>query len=179
MKRKKFAPQLLSLLAFAVSISSFGQTGDYAAISKNNPINNATADAAIPAPAPLAVAATAEVEEGFSKWYPQATNPRWTRLEKGFQASFLDADRKTIAVFNNNGKFSYAIAELSATQLPTELTAFIKKEYPGHQLLQAVTIRDNSKTIYQTILQQGPDYIRIKSIGEDMEVSAFKNRPAP
>ncbi|MBO9658333.1 MAG: hypothetical protein J7527_05865 [Chitinophagaceae bacterium] len=172
MKRTPLAAQLLTLLGLTVAVCSFGQTGDLLA---SNKVTRSTSEpsASYSAPAPEIVSNT--VEEGFVKWYPQATNAKWTAIEKGFQASFLNAGQKTTAVFDNNGKFSYSIAQVSAENLPAELTAFIKKEYPGYKLLQSIAICDNAKTVYQTSLQHGNESIRIKSIGEEMEVSSIKN----
>ncbi|MCG2612643.1 hypothetical protein LZZ85_00065 [Terrimonas sp. NA20] len=174
MKKTPLAPQFLALLGLAISVSSFGQTDKLIAINTNNRITTEPAAGYNAAPAPKIVSAT--VEEGFVKWYPQATNAKWSTIEKGFQASFTNAGQKTTAVFDTQGKFSYSVAEVSAENMPQELIAFIKKEYPGYKLLQSVAIRDNVKTIYQTSLQNGNDFIKIKSIGEEMEVSSLKNQ---
>jgi hypothetical protein len=175
MKKTPFAPRLLTLLGLALSVSSFGQTDNLIASTKANRVASepVVSYAGAPAPAPKIVSST--VEEGFVKWYPQATGAKWSAIEKGFQASFLNEGQKTTAVFDGQGKFSYSVAQVSAENMPQELSAFIKKEYPGYKLLQSVAIRDNVKTVYQTSLQNGSDFIRIKSIGEDMEVSSLKN----
>lgn len=120
---------------------------------------------------------SAAVEDGFARRYPRAINAKWTKLEKGFQASFLESGQKTTAVFSEWGKFSYAITELDAAQIPAEVSAFIQKEYPGHNLIQALSIRAGHQTVYQTTLQHGTNYVKIKSTGEDMEVSILQNRP--
>lgn len=174
MKPRFFTPALLTILGLAVSASSFAQTENYIA---SNHSSHSPAEPAASYSIPAKPIATTVVEEGFAKRYPQATDAKWIKLEKGFQASFMHAGQKTMAVFSNQGKFSYAITELDADKLPAEVSSFIKKEYPGHNLIQAVSIRDNNHTIYQTILQQGASYIKIKSIGEDMEVSVLQNRP--
>ncbi|MET0466012.1 MAG: hypothetical protein ABW007_22815 [Chitinophagaceae bacterium] len=174
MKKTPFASQALTLLSLAFSVSSFGQTDDLIASNKTSR-TAAGEPAAIYTAAPAPKAISASVEEGLTKWYPQVTDAKWSAIEKGFQASFVHAGQQTTVVFDSQGKFSYSVARVPADKMPPELIAFIKKEYPGYKLLQSIAIRDNVKTVYQTSLQNGSDFVRIKSIGEEMEVSSLKN----
>jgi hypothetical protein len=172
MKRTPLAATILSVLGLSISVCSIGQTSDL--LASNKVIRTAGEPAAsYTAPAPKVVSTT--VEEGFVKWYPQATDAKWTAIEKGFQASFLNAGQKTTAIFDSHGKFSYSIAQVKAENMPAELIKFLEKEYPGYKLLQSIAICDNVKTVYQTSLQYGNDFIKVKSIGEEMEVSSIKN----
>jgi len=174
MKPGIFAPSFLTLLGLAVSVSSFAQTENY--IASNN-VSHHIAEPVASHKAAAKPITTSLVEEGFAKRFPQATDAKWIKLENGFLASFLHEGQKITAAFSDQGKFGYAITRLDASKLPAEVSAFIEKQYPGNTLLQAVSIRDNSQTIYQTILQHGTSYIKIKSTGEDMEVSVLQNRP--
>jgi hypothetical protein len=176
MKQKFFLPQILSVLGLAISFSLTAQQAN-GYLASNTKSQEPGASASYSA-APEKMALTALLEKGFAKAYPQASAPKWTKLDAGFHASFLDGGQKTTAVFQEDGKLSYAITELKAENMPVELQQFIKKEYAGSKLVQAVSIKDNSRTICQAILEHGTNYIKIKSSGEDMEVSAIKNSSA-
>ncbi|RYG52125.1 MAG: hypothetical protein EOO01_07180 [Chitinophagaceae bacterium] len=175
MKQKFFLPRILCILGLAISFSSVAQGEGY--MASNKKITEFSRSASYAAPVEKMVM-TESLEKGFANAYPQVSNPKWTKLEAGFQACFLERNQKTTAVFQHDGKLSYAITELKAENMPVELQQFIKKEYPDSKLVQALAIKDNSHSVCQVILQDRTNYVKIKSSGEDMEVSSIQNNSA-
>jgi len=121
---------------------------------------------------------TTRIVKKFSRTYPQASNPKWTRIDNCYQVSFLEKGLKTTAVFQENGKMNYAITDLKIENMPAGLQQIIKKDYDGFRILNAVEINNNGNISRQVILENTASYITIKARGDEIEVIKVKNDSA-
>jgi hypothetical protein len=127
------------------------------------------AEAALPAARPA---------KRFSKIYPRAHNPQWTRLDDCYRVCFSDNGLKTTVVFRENGKMNYAITELATEDIPAGLQQLIKQDYDNFRILKAVEINDNGRILHHVVLENVSSYVTIKSSGEEIEVTRNNNASA-
>lgn len=116
-----------------------------------------------------------DVQESFAKKFPEAVNTKWVKLDNSFWVSFNNNEQKTTAVFQNNGKMNYAITNLKTNYIPANLQKLIKKDYENFEIMNAVEINENGKIGHQIILKNTNNYITLKSIGGDIDVTKVKN----
>ena len=127
------------------------------------------------APALPGESVSVQLTKSFHRLYPSATEVLWNKLDDAYHVCFKADGRKAAAVFTSTGLLSWSMQEIPASSFYPELAATIRSSYSGYSLVQALAITANGNTIQQVILSGGADYVKIKTDGEEVEVSTLCN----
>jgi len=89
-----------------------------------------------------------KVLEAFKKEFVAAQNVSWAKQGDYDKATFVLADRRTIAYFNTEGELQGFVRDIFFNQLPlAAMTAFDKK-YPGSEVLEVREVSNVDGTNY-------------------------------
>ena len=107
--------------------------------------------------------------QSFSKHFPAASNISWSKMNTGNQACFLNAGKKSRAVFTENDELSYSIAELTAKDLPVTISRLIQNIYQGYSVFSAQEVKAGHRSCYHLVLENASGYVNMKISGEEIE----------
>jgi hypothetical protein len=84
----------------------------------------------------------------FHKNYPSVVQEFWEKTQNGFTAHFKEADKISLAYYDNQGGFLYSVKYFEESDLNNELQKRLKREYPGFQFDILTEINNETKTVY-------------------------------
>ena len=117
-----------------------------------------------------------KASRSFSILFPNFTGQQWTETNDALYVSFINDGHKTRASFSKNGSLNYAIADYNLEQLPPTLQQYIKKEYHGYTVFNAIKITAYNATAYQVILENTSEFITLKSTVDGVEQIAHLSK---
>ncbi len=102
-------------------------------------------------------AVPAAVKAEFAKKYPTVQKVKWGKEDANFEAEFHLGKDEMSAVFAANGAQLEAEKEISASQLPAAVQAYLKKE--GKKIKEAAEITNATGTRFYEAEAGGKDYL--------------------
>jgi uncharacterized membrane protein YkoI len=98
------------------------------------------------------------VKENFKKNYPQASGVKWEKENENYEGSFKESGKEISAVFDASGKFLQKEIEIAVSDLPSKVSEYVNKTYPGFNLDEASKITDASgKVFYEVEIEKGKE----------------------
>jgi hypothetical protein len=120
-----------------------------------------------------------EVTTAFKKDFQDAVNPKWFKMEKNYLIKFITRDQNNHALYHKNGYLYYHIAYGKENSLPESTKAQIKKEYPNGEIISAIRVNQDRRSIWLVNLKVGKLLILTREEdGELREVQRLKNAGA-
>ncbi len=97
------------------------------------------------------------VKSTFSKIFPKASGVKWSKeSETEFEAEFKNGKSEVSANFNNAGERVVTETEIKKAELPSSVSATIKKEFAGYELEEAEKVEMPGKEMfYEVELEKG------------------------
>lgn len=96
------------------------------------------------------------VKDAFAKKYPSAKVLDWEKEVNGFEAEFKLNKVEMSANFSHDGTFQEEEKEIQTAALPTVITEYCSKSFPGYKLSEAAKIIDaTGKLTYEAELSKG------------------------
>jgi hypothetical protein len=89
----------------------------------------------------------------FRKNNPLVEHEYWEKTQQGFTVRFKDADKVSLAYYDNQGAFLYSVKYFEESELNNELQKRLRREYPGFQFDILTEINNDIKTIYLVTLK--------------------------
>lgn len=107
--------------------------------------------------------------KSFAKQFPGAEGQEWIQHDKQYDVSFICQGKKSRAVFDGKGNFSYAISYCTLNDLPLEISGKFTAEYEGYHVFQAMEVKAHGSIAHHIILENAGKYITIKITDEGIE----------
>lgn len=91
------------------------------------------------------------VKKSFSKLYPTIVDVKWEMEKENYEAKFKQNKEKIDVLFTPSGKLIQTETKLSSVNdLPTAITAVLKKDFSGYELEDTEKITTaEGKTLYK------------------------------
>ena len=108
-------------------------------------------------------------EESFRKHFAGASNVKWTREEGGYvSVSFIWADHRTIAYFNQDAELVGCIRGINFSQLPFTVMRSVDRQFENSDILEIREITNGEGVIYSIMLEHTNKKfkIRLNSAGD-------------
>lgn len=86
--------------------------------------------------------ATKEVQNSFTKLYPKATDVKWDKEGKGYEASFKNDGKHISVVFDAMGNALETETVIETSMLPKDTGKYISTNYNGYKITEAAKIVD-------------------------------------
>lgn len=101
------------------------------------------------------------VKTALQKKYPGATNVGWERESGNYEANWGGKSGEDNSVqFTPSGKFIEIVKAISISQLPANVTAYVKQHYKGAQINEAGKVTDaKGKLSYEAEVKGTGDVI--------------------
>jgi hypothetical protein len=78
------------------------------------------------------------VKKAFSKKFPAAVDVKYEMEKKDYEITFKDEGTEMSAIFDATGAWIETETEIKASDLPAEVSASVKKNFPGFKLSEIV-----------------------------------------
>lgn len=85
---------------------------------------------------------TKEVQNSFAKLYPKATDVKWDKEGKSFEASFKNDGKNISVVFDAKGNALETETKIEISQLPKGVEKYVSDNYKGFKISEAAKIVD-------------------------------------
>jgi len=89
----------------------------------------------------------------FRKNYPSVEQEYWEKTRNGYTVRFKESDKLSLAYYDNQGGFLYAVKYFVESDMDIELQKRLKREYPGYQFDILTEINNEIKTVYLVTLK--------------------------
>ena len=89
----------------------------------------------------------------FRKNNPLIEQEYWEKTQHGLTVKFRDADKISLAYYDNQGAFLYTVKYFEESDLNIDLQKRLKREYPGFQFDILTEINNEIKTVYLVTLK--------------------------
>ena len=86
------------------------------------------------------------VKNSFAKEFPKQ-KAKWSAEEGGFEAEFRLNGTEASAVYDKGGHRKELEVEIKTTELPANVIAYVKKNYPTAKITEASKITDDKNTV--------------------------------
>ncbi len=115
----------------------------------------------------------------FSKSFPDATDARWSRVEKRFVVDFIKDKKSHKNLYTAKGNLIYSLCYGSEKDLPRDIRKIVKREYIDYNITQAVEANEDSRNVWLINLDDDNNFITVAvengSIGELSRFTKSKN----
>ena len=101
----------------------------------------------------------ANVRTSFVKLYPKATEVKWEKEDRNFEAGFDLNKIEQSVLFDTNGKMLESEVEIDVKNLPAAAQAYMKKNYPNNPIKEAAKITAANGTVTYEAELKGKDVI--------------------
>jgi uncharacterized membrane protein YhiD involved in acid resistance len=112
----------------------------------------------------------------FKKNYPQAESENWTTLDKGWEASFLQGDIRSVVVYNRHGDWQYGINYYTEDQLPREVRTQVKSKYFDYSISGVEEVHVLDKVAYLVHLQDAHTWKVVRVCDGNMDLMEDYNK---
>ena len=89
----------------------------------------------------------------FHKNYPSVEREYWEKTRNGFTVRFKESDKLSLAYYDYQGGFLYAVKYFEESDMDIDLQKRLKREYPGYQFDILTEINNEIKTVYLVTLK--------------------------
>lgn len=98
------------------------------------------------------------VKNSFTKLYPKATDVKWDKEGKDYEASFkLEGNDMSINL-DAKGNLLETETKIETSQLPKEVEKYISENYKGFKISEAAKIvKSNGETTYEAEVTKGKE----------------------
>ncbi|RYF98603.1 MAG: hypothetical protein EOO02_18580 [Chitinophagaceae bacterium] len=117
------------------------------------------------------------VEKAFNQIFTGATHVNWTEVENGLlKASFVWADRQTVAIFDQQARLIGTIRGLFFREVPLSVTRSVSQHFSNPVVLEVNEIVNEEGVRYSLIVEdrQAKYDISIDSLGYILDKSKRK-----
>lgn len=104
---------------------------------------------------------TEKVARSFDHLFKDASDVKWTEVDKRFVAKFIMDDHRNQAVFTPNGILVYHLSYGFEKNLPKNVRAQIKSQYFDYNITSAIHIRQDDRSIWLTSLEDSQHIISV------------------
>lgn len=108
-----------------------------------------------------------QISVNFSKTFPSAKQQLWLKEGSHLFVYFLSEGNKVSAVFTVKGKMNYAVSVIGMADVPENILAHIKNDYPLFSFLHANKIQAGGYTAYELMLENCCEFITISSTDDE------------
>jgi hypothetical protein len=103
-----------------------------------------------------------EVQSAFNKVFPAAEGLNWNVAGDFLRATFILDGHRTLAYFDEDGRFAGSLRSLFFNQLPLASMSAIDKKYPGADILEVYEITNDEGTSYLLLLEATQKKYKVK-----------------
>ncbi len=75
---------------------------------------------------------------------PETSNATWSKIGSKYQLNYTYSDKKRTLIFNDKGDFLQSWIEIPNERLKSEVTKYLKVNYPKATILQAYELTSNT-----------------------------------
>ena len=100
-----------------------------------------------------------KVSDAFQSTFKNAENTTWYRLNKDYLVKFITGDMNNQALFKKNGALVYQISFGHENNMPPEVRRLVKSNYVDFNIVQAVNVQQDNRTIWVVNLDDGKKLI--------------------
>jgi hypothetical protein len=102
------------------------------------------------------------IKKEFAKKYPTAQNVKWgSEGDNEWEAEFKMNGKEMSASYNNSGKWLETETEISSKELPSAVTASLKKEFAGYKTGEMSIIENPELKGYEIALKKGETSLEV------------------
>lgn len=95
------------------------------------------------------VKAPAADEAAFKKAYPAATKTKWEKEGQDYEVNFVDGKKEMSALYNSSGTCLQTEMEIATSELPADVSAYVKQHYKGSIKEAAKITKANGEINYE------------------------------
>lgn len=100
----------------------------------------------------------AKVKTAFSQKFSKATNVKWGKENKTeWEAEFKMDGKEYSANYDSQGNWIETEYEINFSEIPSNINAQIKKEFPGYKLKESAISETSKRKVYEFDLVKGSD----------------------
>ena len=103
-----------------------------------------------------------EVQASFKKVFPSAEGLTWNVAGDLLRATFILDGHRTLAYFDEEGRFAGSLRSLFFNQLPLASMTAIDKKYPGADITEVYEITNDEGTSYLISLEATQKKYKVK-----------------
>jgi uncharacterized membrane protein YkoI len=90
---------------------------------------------------------TKEAKAGFEKKFPGVKDSKWEAEGTDFEVKFKQGKKEMSAVFTTNGTLKETETVITANELPSLATTYIKQHYAGQKVTETAKIEKADGTV--------------------------------
>lgn len=102
----------------------------------------------------VAAAPGSKLIQRFNETFPNAKNVKWSDDKEGYFATFTQNGDLNKVFYSTVGNFVYSLKYSDGSELPTNITMALNKNFNGSKIIGVTEVTTQSKTVYDVKLSK-------------------------
>ncbi len=105
-----------------------------------------------------------KVNDIFKATFPDATNEKWSKLNKDYLVEFITADLNNRVLFHKKGSIIYHIKYGTEKHLPSQVRKLVKSnyDYVDYHITKAINVQEDRRDIWVVNLEDDKKFVIVR-----------------